>query len=337
LVFLMGIRMGSNQEIINNLGAIGLQSLLFTVVVMAGSVFAVIVTRTILGIDKYGRLKARTQRKSERSFATETAGRTADGVAVDSVATGGSAVDGIAAGGTADGRNMVSQTELELRGEAESEEASEREGTSVALMTWLIITFVILGLLFGYFYIRTHLSDVDGFNDKAGNVMTLGLCILMASIGFDMGLAGTVAGQIKQIGLRVLVFPFAIILGTALSSVLISFFLPLSMRECLAVGFGFGWYTFAPVSIAGAGHVMASAVSFMHNVFRETFGIVLIPVLAKKIGYIEVCSLPGVAAADIGLTLVEKAARPDIIVYSFAIGIVESLLIPLLVTLAIGA
>ena len=61
------------------------------------------------------------------------------------------------------------------------------------------------------------------------------------------------------------------------------------------MGFGFGWYTFAPVTITGAGHAMAGAVSFMHNVIRETCGIILIPVLAKKIGYIEVCDLPGVA------------------------------------------
>ena len=113
--------------------------------------------------------------------------------------------------------------------------------------------------------------------------------------------------------------------------------MPLSVRECIAIGFGFGWYTFAPVAISSAGYVMAGAVSFMHNVFRETFGIILLPILAKKIGYIEACSLPGVAAGDMGLSLVEKALRPDIVVYSFAIGMSESILIPLLVTMAIGA
>ena len=123
----------------------------------------------------------------------------------------------------------------------------------------------------------------------------------------------------------------------AVVGALMSLILPLTLRESLAVSFGFGWYTFAPVAISNAGHVIASAVSFMHNVFREMGGIVLIPLLAKKIGYIEVTSLPGVAAMDIGLTLVEKATRPDIIVYSFAIGMSQSLLVPLLVPLVIGA
>ncbi|WP_160200590.1 MULTISPECIES: lysine exporter LysO family protein [Anaerotruncus] len=289
LVLMMGMRMGSNEEIIASLGTIGLQAFIFTIVVVIGGVFSVMAARKLLGIDKFGRLKAQAK------------GQTNDEIA-----------------------------------ESEAEADTEEGGGSAALMTWLIIIAVVLGLLFGYFYLRVNVADIDGFNDKVGNVMTLGLCIMIGSIGFDMGLSGTVIAQVKHIGFRVLIFPAAVIVGTAVSSVIMSFFLPLSVRECIAIGFGFGWYTFAPVAISSAGHVMAGAVSFMHNVFRETFGIILLPILAKKIGYIEACSLPGVAAGDMGLSLVEKALRPDIVVYSFAIGMSESILIPLLVTLAIG-
>ena len=289
LVLMMGMRMGSNEEIIASLGTIGLQAFIFTIVVVIGGVFSVMAARKLLGIDKFGRLKAQAK------------GQTNDEIA-----------------------------------ESEAEADTEEGGGSAALMTWLIIIAVVLGLLFGYFYLRVNVADIDGFNDKVGNVMTLGLCIMIGSIGFDMGLSGTVIAQVKHIGFRVLIFPAAVIVGTAVSSVIMSFFLPLSVRECIAIGFGFGWYTFAPVAISSAGYVMAGAVSFMHNVFRETIGIILLPILAKKIGYIEACSLPGVAAGDMGLSLVEKALRPDIVVYSFAIGMSESILIPLLVTLAIG-
>ncbi len=288
LVLMMGMRMGSNEEIIASLGTIGLQAFIFTIVVVIGGVFSVMAARKLLGIDKLGRLKAQAKGHDEIA-------------------------------------------------ESEAEADTEEGGGSAALMTWLIIIAVVLGLLFGYFYLRVNVADIDGFNDKVGNVMTLGLCIMIGSIGFDMGLSGTVIAQVKHIGFRVLIFPAAVIVGTAVSSVIISFFLPLSVRECIAIGFGFGWYTFAPVAISSAGYVMAGAVSFMHNVFRETFGIILLPILAKKIGYIEACSLPGVAAGDMGLSLVEKALRPDIVVYSFAIGMSESILIPLLVTMAIGA
>lgn len=287
LVFLMGIRMGSNEEVIANLGTIGLQALLVTVLLMAGAVLSVTVTRKMLHIDKWGRLKG--------------------------------------------------QVVAEEAGELEQFEKQEEEEQSSNLMTWLILIFVVLGVLAGYFFVRTHVTDIDGFNAVGGNIMTAGLCLLMCVIGFQLGLAGTVVQQLKLIGFRVLIFPITVLLGTAIVGVLISLFLPLTIRESLAVSFGFGWYTFAPVAISNAGHVIASAISFMHNVFREMSGIILIPLLAKRIGYIEVTSLPGVAAMDIGLTLVEKATRPDIIVYAFAIGMSQSLLVPFLVPLVIGA
>ena len=295
LVLMMGMRMGSNEEIIASLGTIGLQAFIFTIVVVIGGVLSVTAARKLLGIDKFGRLKGQAAKE-----------------------------------------NPEQNNEESTQGKPSETDAGENSG-SAALMTWLIIIAVVLGLLFGYFYLRVNVEDIDAFNDKVGSLMTLGLCIMIGSIGFDMGLSGTVLAQVKHIGFRVLIFPAAVITGTAVSSVMMSFFLPLSARECIAIGFGFGWYTFAPVAISGAGHVVAGAVSFMHNVFRETLGIILLPVLAKKIGYIEVCSLPGVAAGDMGLSLVEKALRSDIVVYSFAIGMSESILIPLLVTLAIGA
>lgn len=285
LVFLMGIRMGSNEQVIRNLGTIGLQALLITVLLMAGAVISVTVTRKLLRIDKWGQLKGQIAAKESE--------------------------------------------ELEQLEEEEEEKPSN-------LMTWLILAFVVLGILTGYFFVRIYIADVDGFNAKAGNIMTALLTILLGVIGFQMGLSGTVVKQLRMIGFRVLIFPVSVLIGTTVVGVLISFFLPLTLRESLAVSYGFGWYTFAPVAISNAGHVIASAVSFMHNVIREMGGIVLIPLLAKKIGYIEVTSLPGVAAMDIGLTLVEKATRPDIIVYSFAIGISQSLLVPILVPLVIS-
>ena len=112
-----------------------------------------------------------------------------------------------------------------------------------------------------------------------------------------MGLSGTIIGQLKKIGGRVFVFPAAVILGTTVFCILLGLVLPMiTVRESLAIGYGYGWYTYAPIAISNAGHEIASAISFMHNVFRELGGIVLIPILAGKIGYIEATGLPGIAA-----------------------------------------
>lgn len=282
LVLLMGIRMGSNEEVITNLGSIGLMAFGITVALMIGGVVAITATRKLLKIDKYGHLVGH---------------------------------------------------EVEEDGNINTEEKEEKKSSNA--MTWAIIIFVIAGLLIGYFVVRTQM-DIETFNNISGIAMTVGLSIMLTVIGFDMGLAGTVVKHLKTIGFRVVAFPIAVLVGTTVVGLLLSIFLPFSVKELLAISYGFGWYTFAPVAISNAGYVIAGAVSFMHNVFRELGGIILIPILAKKIGYIEVTALPGVAAMDIGLPIVEKATRQDIIVYSFAVGLLQSLLVPLLVPLVIG-
>lgn len=289
LVFFMGVRMGSNEEVIANLGTIGVQALIVTVVLMAGTVLGVTLTRKLLGMNRFGLLK------------NEVKSGTSEDVA------------------------------------AVAEEESENVKSSHA-MTWVIVIFVVAGLLAGYFFIREGVEDLNRFNGIIGSVMTAGITLLLASVGLDMGLTGAVVEHLKTIGLRVLAFPVAVTVSTAAVGVLIGlFFDSLTVRESMSICFGFGWYTFAPVTITNAGHVIAGAVSFMHNVFRELSGLILMPILAKKIGYIEITTLPGVAAMDICIPIVEKVTRPDIIVYSFAIGMTESLLVPLLVPILIGA
>lgn len=296
LVLLMGIRMGANEEVIANLATIGIRSLLITVILMAGTVGFVTAARKITGLDRYGRLK---EQKKETD-------------AEHDFPPSGSGMD------------------LPEKSTAEEEKSSN-------LMTWLILIFTALGILIGYFAVGKYVSDIEWLNHLMGNMMTTGLCILLFFIGLEMGLSGTVAMQLKQIGFRVLVFPVAVLIGTAVMGVVISLlFSDLSVRESLAICFGFGWYTFAPVTISGAGYTIAGAISFLHNVMRELAGIVLIPVLAKRIGYIEVTSLPGVAAMDICMPIVGKATRPDIMVYSFAIGITANLAVPLFVPLFLG-
>lgn len=197
-------------------------------------------------------------------------------------------------------------------------------------MTKAIVCSVVCGLLAGYFFLP------DWFIDISGNLLVVGLCVLLFFVGMDIGKEGTVVENFKKAGWRVLVFPFAIIIGTYAGSLVAGLILPsLGLRDALAVGSGFGWYTLAPVMLAEYS-TSVSAVSFMHNVMRELFGILLIPIIAKKIGYIETVSLPGAAAMDVCLPVVEKATRGDIAVYSFISGVVLSIAVPILVGLVAG-
>lgn len=197
-------------------------------------------------------------------------------------------------------------------------------------MTKVILISVICGMLSGYFFLP------DWFIAVSGNLLVVGLCVLLFFVGMDIGREGTVVENFKKAGWRIVVFPFAIIIGTLIGSLVGALVLPsMGVRDALSVGSGFGWYTLAPVMLAEYS-TKVSAVSFLHNVMRELFGILLIPIVAKRIGYIETISLPGAASMDVCLPIVEKATRGDIAVYSFISGVVLSIAVPVLVGLIAG-
>ena len=291
LVLLMGMRMGSNSEITENLSTIGVSAFVITLVTMIFSIGSIFITRKLMRIDKYGRLPSLDNEKM--------------GISDDEAAD-----------------------------EAVLEE--EKKG-GINLMTVLIVIAVAVGMLIGYFVIRSAFEgNMESFENMAGLGIKIGLCLLLVFVGIDLGLDGTVVENFKRVGIRILAFPAAVAIGTLVGAGISGMLMGLSIKESLAVGAGFGWYTLAPGIIMEAGYITASAVSFLHNVMRELLSILFIPLVAQKIGYIETTGMPGAAAMDVCLPIVEKSTRSDIAVYSFVSGVILSILVPVLVPVFIG-
>ncbi|MGN0726845.1 MAG: lysine exporter LysO family protein [Anaerovoracaceae bacterium] len=300
LVLLMGMRMGSNREITENLKTIGITAFVITVCAMVLSIAAITLARKVMGIDRYGRLQPKDKK-----------------VAIDI-------------------QEKEAFEEIEKAAEVvEAQEESKKGGMNV--MTLLILGAVIAGMLIGYFVIRSAFQgNMESFDSMAGLGIKIGLCLLLLFVGIDLGLDGTVIENFRKVGFRILVFPAVVVLATLVGASVSGMLLGLSFKEAAAVGAGFGWYTLAPGIIMEAGYLTASAVSFLHNVMRELFSILLIPMVAQKIGYIETTGMPGAAAMDVCLPIVEKSTRSDIAVYSFVSGVILSILVPVLVPLIIG-
>lgn len=286
LIFAMGMRMGSNQEVIDNLNSIGLYALIMTISIIIFSVAAMTGARKIMRIDRFGNLRDKQASAPEDSQ------------------------------------------------DAGSEESNEKKLNS---MTVIILLCVAGGLAFGHFIVPEIFSDMEAFGGLVGTMINVGLCVLLYFVGFDMGVDGTALQHFRQVGLRVLIFPAAVMLGTLVgAAVCVPFLSWISLREALAIGGGFGWYTFAPGIIMEAGLVTASAVSFMHNVMREFISVLIIPLVAKKIGYLEAMAVPACSSMDVCLPLIERSTRGDIAMYSFISGVVQSAAVPIVVPLVLG-
>lgn len=213
---------------------------------------------------------------------------------------------------------------------------TDAEARSAGIRTSLqILSMVAIGMLLGCFALP-KLCDVDAFQAASGDWMTVALCVMIGLIGFTMGLENKLVTILRSASIAVLLVPLASTVGSLAAGAVYSLLSPLTLQEGLAVSAGFGWYTFAPSVITGAGHAVAGAVSFLHNVLRETSGIVLLPLVAEKIGYIEAVTLPGTAAMDIGVTIAERTCNAETLPYSFACGTASSLFCALLVPLIMG-
>lgn len=212
----------------------------------------------------------------------------------------------------------------------------EEESAGGMKTTLIILAFVLAGMLLGYFVIPEIFEDTDRFQEMSGDWLVAGICLLLGTVGFNLGLSGGIFEKFKGMGVSVIIIPVAAVAGSLICGALYSFLSPMTMRECIAVSAGFGWYTMAPSVITEAGFAVAGAVSFMHNVIRETLGIVIIPLAAKKIGYLEAISIPGVAAMDVCLPIIEKSCRTETIVYSMCTGALMCVTVPIAVPLAIG-
>ena len=280
LVFVMGLRMGADEEVTSSLGSIGVQALFITFLTAVGSML----------------------------------------------------------GGTA-ARKIVHLNRHALPAGTEVEDAGERGGgvnTSGIKSSVIICLMVICGMLLGYF-VLPQLMAPERFEEISGTLLVIGLCIMLGSVGFSMGLDGSIVRVLRGAGLGVVLVPIFSVIGSLLAGVVYSLLTPMTLREGLAISAGFGWYTMAPSVISGAGHAVAGAVSFLHNVLRETMGLIFLPLIASKIGYIEAVTIPGTASTDLCLPLVEKYCNPETMAYSFCTGMLMCLSCAALVPLIIGA
>lgn len=298
LIFTMGMRMGANRQVMENLNSIGLYALVMTAFIMTFSAAAITLSRKAMGMDRQGNLKSPSK--------------------------------GVRRGAAADAEAAACETRA---AGAEAKEEAAKKGDP---MTVIILVCVVAGLAFGYFAVGKLFADTDAFDALAGQIITAGLCTLLFFVGFDMGVDGTVIGHFREVGLRVLVFPFVIMAGTLVGALVCGLFLPISIREALAVGAGFGWYTFAPGIIMEKGLVMASAISFMHNILREYISVLIIPLVARKAGYLEAMAVAGCSSMDVCLPIIERSTRGDIAMYAFISGVIQSMAVPVLVPLILG-
>ena len=136
-------------------------------------------------------------------------------------------------GGTA-ARKIVHLNRHALPVGTEEEDAGERGGggvnTSGIKSSVVICLMVICGMLLGYF-VLPQLMPPERFEEISGNLLVIGLCIMLGSVGFSMGLDGSIVRVLRGAGLGVVLVPVFSVIGSLLAGVVYSLLSPMTLRE----------------------------------------------------------------------------------------------------------
>ena len=196
-------------------------------------------------------------------------------------------------------------------------------------MTKKILMALVLGIVSGLFIMP------DAVYENTGLLMDIGLCLLLFSVGIDLGSNEEIFKNLKSVGFKILIVPAATIIGSLMGGIVCSFIFDMDLFGSLAIASGLSWYTLSAIIITPISSELG-AVAFLSNVFREVMAFVAIPFIAKHIGYLETIAAGAALSMDTGLPMITKNTNQEVAVISFISGVILSLAVTVLVPIFVG-
>lgn len=189
----------------------------------------------------------------------------------------------------------------------------------------IIVGFFVAGLLFGLSpYLPEFLLNKD--------LSTYALYILMFLVGITVGADKSSLDIIKEVKFEILIIPLFVIVGTLVGvSVVSVFFDDLSLKQSLAVGSGFGYYSLSSIIISKVEGEAMGALALVANIMREIFTLLFAPLLVMLFGKLAPIASGGATSMDSTLPVIRKFSGTEYSLIAVYNGTVLTILVPLLV------
>ncbi|WMM23260.1 lysine exporter LysO family protein [Tissierella sp. MB52-C2] len=190
-------------------------------------------------------------------------------------------------------------------------------------MSLRIFFAVLLGTGVGYFFLSPKISS------SIGIIIDIGLMLLLFFVGIDIGKQRDIFQKIKNMGLKILLVPMAVIAGSIIGSMVAGLFLKIPINQSGAIGSGLGWYSLSSTILLADGYVELSALAFLSNVFREIIALITIPLIAKYVGKLESVSVAGATAMDTCLPVIAASTDSQTAIIAFITGVICTTAVPI--------
>lgn len=167
------------------------------------------------------------------------------------------------------------------------------------------------------------------------------LYALMLQVGIGIGSDSRLKEILRSISPRTLLVPLATIVGTIVTSFLVSFALSRwSATDVMAVGCGFGYYSLSSILVSSLkeAHIGVQAaaelgtITLMANVFRELMTLLFAPLMVKWFSPLGPICSGGATTIDVTLPVITRVSGRDWLFVSILHGVVVDFSVPFLVS-----
>jgi uncharacterized membrane protein YbjE (DUF340 family) len=197
---------------------------------------------------------------------------------------------------------------------------------------WLLVLVIAAGVGVGRLLAGAHVTA----GDLIAPLTDVVLYTLMGLVGILLGADRAAFEALRRAGLRFLLVPLAITVGTLLGGLAMAPLSGLPVGQTLAVAGGLGWYSLSGVLLAGMGYAAAGATAVLANILRELLALIFIPTIARRLHPLQTLAPAGATATDVTLPIILASAGADMAMLAVASGGLLSALVPFLVPLLAG-
>lgn len=168
--------------------------------------------------------------------------------------------------------------------------------------------------------------------------LTWALYLLLLLAGMCIGFDVRNFSIVRNLGLRVVLLPVGILLGTALGALAAWAAInslqdtPISLRDSMAVASGFGYYSLSSVIIARFGDAPLGSVALIANITRELLTLLAAPLLVRFGGKLAPVATSAAAAMDTCLPVIARYSGEQYAILGMFSGMILSLSVPFLLT-----
>ena len=192
-----------------------------------------------------------------------------------------------------------------------------------------MIKYILLVLVLGgtVGYLNSNWAEVVENAWVSDYLFNGALLLLLFVMGVAFSVDRDAVAKIRRTGVKILVVPFAVGLGTVLGGLVGGFVLGINVAGAMAVSAGFGWYTLAGPLVGQLLGAEWGALGFVVNFLRELLTILTVSLTSKGGKNVPV-AVGGATTMDTTLPVIVRYSGSEALITSFSSGFVLSLVAP---------